>query len=55
MRLSYLVGLVSSGSSDLALLTRGELSEVTVVVALPVGRISAVFLSLNAMRTHILW
>lgn len=33
---TYLVSLVSSGSSDLALVARGELSEVAVIVALPI-------------------
>jgi hypothetical protein len=37
---SYLVGLVGSGSSGLALLARGELGEVTVVVTLPTMAIS---------------
>lgn len=32
----YLVGLVGSGSGGLALLARGELGEVTVVVTLPI-------------------
>ena len=32
---AYLVGLVGSGGSDLALLARGELGEITVVVTLP--------------------
>jgi hypothetical protein len=32
----YLVGIVGSGSSTLAFLTRGKLGEVTVVVTLPV-------------------
>lgn len=31
----YLVGLVGSGGGNLALVTRSELSEVTMVVALP--------------------
>ena len=39
--MSYLVGLVSSSSSNLALLTRGELSEVSVVVAFPIENASA--------------
>lgn len=33
--LAHLVGLVGGGSGNLALLTRRELGEVTVVVALP--------------------
>jgi hypothetical protein len=35
---SYLVGIVGSSGGNLALLARGELSEVTVVVTLPVNR-----------------
>lgn len=35
-RLTYLVGFVGSGGSNLALLPRGELSKVAVVVTLPV-------------------
>ena len=34
---TYLVGLVGSGGSSLALVTGGELGEVTVVVTLPGG------------------
>lgn len=34
--ISYLVGLVGGGGGGLALLARGELGEVTVVVTLPV-------------------
>lgn len=33
--LSYLVSLVGSGGSNLALLTRGKLSQIAVVVTLP--------------------
>jgi hypothetical protein len=33
---SYLVGLVGGSSGNLALVSRGELGEVTVVVTLPV-------------------
>jgi hypothetical protein len=33
---SYLVGLVGGGGSDLTLLTRSKLGQVTVVVTLPV-------------------
>lgn len=36
MFLSYLVGIVCSSGSSLALLARGELGEVTVVVTLPI-------------------
>jgi hypothetical protein len=34
---TYLVGIVGSGGGSLALVTRGELGKVTVVVTLPVG------------------
>ena len=36
VKIPYLVGLVGSRGSDLALLARGELGEVSVVVTLPV-------------------
>jgi hypothetical protein len=36
--LTYLVSLMGGGSSNLALVTRSELSEVTVVVALPIDK-----------------
>lgn len=35
IKITYLVGLVGSGGSNLALLPGGELSEVAVVVTLP--------------------
>lgn len=34
---NHLVSFVSRGSSNLALVARGEFSQVTVVVALPIG------------------
>lgn len=35
---TYLVGLVGGSSSDLTLVARGKLSEITVVVTLPINR-----------------
>ena len=51
---SYLVCLVCSGRSDLALLTGGELGKVAVVVSLPVTLL-ALSASHGAVFTHILW
>lgn len=39
----YLVGLVSSSGSNLALVARCELSEITVVVTLPVDMVNFCF------------
>ena len=50
---AYLVGFVRSGGRSLALLTRGELGEVAVVVALPVSQMSAYQHHLNAELHHV--
>jgi hypothetical protein len=50
---SYLVSLVSSGGSSLALLARGELGEVAVVVTLPAMAISnCQYTRARDMRVH---
>ena len=51
---SYLVGLVCSSRSNLALLTGSEFGEVAVVVSLPVP-VLALFAADVAVWTHILW
>ena len=56
---AYLVGLVGGSGSDLALLTGGELGEVTVVVTLPAVEMAwSVGLGEDGRwwgDTHILW
>lgn len=54
---AYLVGVVGSGGCSLALLARGELGEVTVVITLPVAHVSScIQTSVSACnRTYILW
>ena len=42
MRIIYLVGLVGSSGGTLALGARSELGEVTVVITLPIVRVSTV-------------
>ena len=51
---SYLVGLVCSSRSNLALLTGSEFGKVAVVVSLPVP-VLALFAADVAVWTHILW
>ena len=57
---AYLVGLVRSSGCGLALLTRCELSEVAMIVSLPVGILSTYeycrrIVPLSEISTYILW